>query len=114
MVNRLPQSPVQHSKTFIESLQKLMPHWTPKERDNIVYATIVEAMSSSIGDIKTYLLKLKKDLHINESGYLSKVVMAGDQQTYALMKDLQRQYPDRYSWIIFYMGTGTHYSYLLK
>lgn len=30
--------------------------------------------------------------------------MAGDQQTYALMKELQRQYPDHYSWIIILHG----------
>ena len=104
VLNRLPQSPIQHTQTFIESVQNLMPHWTPKERDNIVYATIVEAMSSSITDIETYLLQVKRDLHISESGYPAKVVMAGDQQTYALMKDLQRQYPDHYSWIIILHG----------
>ena len=68
-VNRLPLSPLEHGQTFIESVQKYMPHWTLKQRDNIVYATTVEAMSSNIGDIETYLLKLKRDLHINESGY---------------------------------------------
>ena len=104
VLSRLPQTPIEHSQTFIESIQKLMPHWTPKRRDNIVYATIVEAMSSNITDIETYLLQVKKDLRIKESGYPTKVVMAGDQQTYALMKELQRQYPDHYSWIIILHG----------
>ena len=60
VVNRLTLSPTQHSQTFIESIQKFMPHWTPPQRDNIVYATIVEAMSSSVADIETYLLEIKK------------------------------------------------------
>ena len=63
-----------------------MPHWTPPCKDNIVYATIDEALSGSMADIEAYLIKLKRDLHI-----------AGDQQTYALMKDIQRKHPDHYS-----------------
>ena len=46
----------------------------------------------------------KSDLHINESGYHKQVVIAADQQTYALMKDLQRQYPDHYSWLTILHG----------
>lgn len=69
-----------------------MPHWTPPTKDNIVYATIDEALS---GNIEAYLIKLKKELHIGE-GYPSQVIIAGDQQTYSLMKDLQRKYTDHY------------------
>ena len=72
-----------------------MPHWTPAQRDNVVYATIDEALSSSVLDIEAYLLKLKRELHIGEDGYPSQVTIAGDQQTYAL-KDLKRQHPTHY------------------
>ena len=43
-VNRLPLSPSNCSKTFIESLRSYMPHWTPPTRDNVVYGTIDEAL----------------------------------------------------------------------
>ena len=51
-----------------------------------------------------HLLQVKKDLNINESGYPAKMVMVGDQQTYSLIKELQRKYPRHYSWIIFLHG----------
>ena len=81
-----------------------MPHWTPAAKDNIVYATIDEALSGSIADIEAYLIKLKKDLHIGEEGYPKLVTLAGDQQTYALMKDIQRKHPDHYSWLVVLHG----------
>ena len=62
-VNRLSLQPTAHSKTFIETLQGYMPHWTPPTKD-IVYSTINEALSGNIADIQTYLTKLKKDLRI--------------------------------------------------
>ena len=99
VVNRLSLTPTAHSKTFIESIQGYMPHWTPPTKDNIVYATIDEALSGYIVDIEAYLIKLKKDLHIGEEGYPSQVILAGDQQTYALMKDIQKKYPNHYSWM---------------
>ena len=99
VVNRLSLTPTAHSKTFIESIQGYMPHWTPPTKDNIVYATIDEALSGNIVDIEAYLIKLKKDLHIGEEGYPSQVILAGDQQTYVLMKDIQKKYPNHYSWM---------------
>ena len=101
---RLSLSPTAHGRTFIEALQGYMPHWTPSTKDNIVYATIDEALSGNIADIEAYLIKLKKELHIGEEGYPSKVIIAGDQQTYALMKDLQRKYPDHYLWMVVLHG----------
>ena len=61
-----------------------MPHWIPPTKDNIVYATIDEALSGSKIDIEAYLLKPKRDLNIGEEGYPNKLVIA-DQQTYALV-----------------------------
>ena len=104
VVNRLSLSPSEHKSTLIETINTFMPHWTPNKKDKIVYATIDEAMSGSAVDIEAYLLKLKRDLHIGEEGYPTQLTIAGDQQTYALMKDLQRQYPDHYSWFIVMHG----------
>ena len=103
VVTRLSLSPTAHSKTFIESLQGYMPHWTPPTKDNVVYATIDEALSGRIADVEAYLLKLKKDIGIGEE-YTGKVIMAGDQQTYALMKDIQKKYPNHYSWMVVLHG----------
>ena len=81
-----------------------MPHWTPPCKDNIVYATVDEALSGSMVDTEAYLIKLKRDLHIGEEGYPTQVTLAGDQQTYALMKDIQRKHPDHYSWMVVLHG----------
>ena len=84
VVNRLSLQPTAHSKSFIETLPGYMPHWTPPKKDNVVYATIDEALSGSIVDIESYLSKLKKELHIGEEGYPEQVALAGDQQTFLL------------------------------
>ena len=102
--NRLSLQPTAHSKTFIETLEGYMPYWTPPAKDNIVCATIDEALSGNIADIQAYLTKLKKDLHIGEHGYPTQVTLTGDKQTYALMKALQRKYPDHYSWMVVLHG----------
>ena len=98
-VNRLTLPPVEHNKTFMETVQPYMPHWTPPCKDKVVYATVAEALSSSMVDVESYLIKLKKDLHIGEAGFPTKVLIAGDQQVYALLKDLQRKHPVHYSWM---------------
>ena len=71
---------------------------------NVVYATIEEALSGSIGDIEAYLTKVKKDLHIGEPDYPKHITIAGDQQTFALMKELQRQYPNQFRWMLVMHG----------
>ena len=81
-----------------------MPHWTPNNKDNVVYATIEEASSSSLTDIESYLAKVKQDLKIGATGATVKVPIAGDQQTYALMKKLQKKNPDHYSWMVILHG----------
>ena len=104
VANRLSLSPNEHKSTLVETINTFMTHWTPSQKDKIVYATIDEALSGSAVDIEAYLLKLKRDLHIGEEGYPTQVTVAGDQQTYALMKDIQRQHPDHYSWFIVLHG----------
>lgn len=102
--NRLSLLPIDHTTTFLEALQGFMPHWTPCRKDNVVYATIKEAQSGTIGDVEEYLYDVKRDLHIGEPGYPEKITMAGDQQTYAIMKQLQKQHPDHYKWMIVLHG----------
>ena len=67
-----------------------------------MYATIDKALSDNIADIEAYLRKLKKELHIGEEGYPSKVIIAGDQQTYALR--YTKKYPDHYLWMVTLYG----------
>ena len=81
-----------------------MPHWTPPTKDNIVYATIDEALSGNLADIEGYPIKLERELHIGKEGYPSKVIIAGEQQTYALMKDTQKRCPDHYLWMLILYG----------
>ena len=97
-MERLYTTPMQAKENFILSLQKYMPHWTPKQSDHIVYATIEEAQAGNVGDVEKYLTKLKQDLKIGEEGFPTKVVIGGDQQTYAIMKNLQRKYTARFRW----------------
>ena len=59
-VNRMTLSPLSHIKTFMETLQKCMPHWTSICKDKITYATITVALSHSCVDVESYLIKLKK------------------------------------------------------
>lgn len=103
-LKRLPISPIQQVHTFMEEVQSLMPHWIPCKPDNLVYATITEALSGEKADIESYLAKVKIDLCIGQPGYPSKITIAGDQQTYPLMKALQKQHPDHYSWLVVLHG----------
>ena len=57
-----------------------------------------EAHSSSVDDVSSFQLKLKKGLHIGTNGYPKYVLVGGDQQTYAHMKNLKLKYPDHYGW----------------
>ena len=61
-----------HVKTFMERLQKFMPHWTSMCKDKITYVTITEALSSSCVECR---ILLKKDLHIEELNFPANVVV---------------------------------------
>jgi hypothetical protein len=82
---------------LIEDLEDHMPNFTPSCKDNIVYGTVSAAKSSSVNDIANYLHSLKKDFHIGEAGYPQQVLLAGDQQTYAIVKNLMLKYPETFS-----------------
>ena len=90
------ENEIETDQPLLTKLEKLMPHWTPEGSDKVVYTTVSEAQSGYVSD---YLYKLMKDLHIGESGYPKYVLLGGDQQTYAIMKDLKNKYPDQYSWL---------------
>ena len=96
----LGQSPLDLKSTLFERLQNHCPHFTPSIPDNIVYATVKEAQSSSIDDVASYLTELKVDLCIGKEGFPNKAVLGGDQQTYAILKNLIKKYPSTFSWII--------------
>ena len=109
-MERVYTTPMQAKENFILSLQKYMTHWTPKQSDNIVYATIEEAQAGNVGDVEKYLTKLKQDLKIGEEGFPTRVVIGEDQQTYAIMKNLQIKYPAQFSccssWRLAFAETG--------
>ena len=66
----------------------------------MAYATVKTAQSAKTNDVANYLHVLKKDLRIGEQGYPEKVVLGGDQQTYAIVKNLIKKFPTTFSWII--------------
>ena len=99
-INRLGKEPKDLKSTLIEDLQEYMPHCTPTRPDRIVYATVLSAQSASVDDVSKYLNLLKDDLRIGEEGYPAQVVVGGDQQTYALIKNLMGKFPTTFSWII--------------
>ena len=88
---------------LLSKLEKLMPHWIPEDSDKVVYATVNEAHSGSGDDVTSYLSELRKDL---QGGYPKYVLMGGDQQTYAIMKNLKSKYPDQYDWLYPVQVTG--------
>lgn len=73
--------------------------WTPAQGDVVRYATVREARSSSSDDVGSYLCDLKKDLKIGCEGYPSYVVLGGDQQIYAILKNLKAKHPAEFAWI---------------
>ena len=79
------------SPTYVPLLYKLhdhMDHNTPNPSDKVVYTTVDEAHSSSIDDIGKFLTKLKAELRIGEPGFPEYIILGGDQQTYAHVKNL--------------------------
>jgi hypothetical protein len=99
-VDRQNQSPLHLKSSLLQDVQQVLPHWTPTCSDTIAYATVDIAESAKVEEVAAYLQKLKQDLHIGEEGFPEQVVVAGDQQTYALMKNLKIKYPRTFSWLI--------------
>ena len=96
-VDRINSDP--SSNSFMECLQTNLPHWTPTKSDKFVYTTIDEASSANKHDIDQYLLKLKTELKIGQPQYPTEVVIAGDQQTFAIMWSLKKIHPNRFDWM---------------
>ena len=85
---------------LLHDLQQTMPDFTPSKADNIVYVNVSAAQASSVNDVSAYLLQLKQDLHIGESGYPDQCVVCGDQQTYSIVKNLKLKFSNTFSWVL--------------
>ena len=85
-------------------IRKYLPHFTPAKGEAIVYTTVDEALASNALEVGAYLDKLKADLCIGMDGHPDKILLTGDQQTYKIMKDLQKQQTEKYKWFYSYPG----------
>ena len=97
---RLDSMPADLKSTLLQDIKILMPDFTPEKPDNVAYAIVKTAQSAKTNDVANYLHDLKKDLRIGEQGYPEKVVLGGDQQTYAIVKNLIKKFPTTFSLII--------------
>ena len=97
-MERLYTTPMQGKENLHTFITKIHATLDSQTICHIVYATIEEAQAGNVGDVEKYLTKLKQDLKIGEEGFPKRVLIGGDEQTYAIMKNLQRKYPARFSW----------------
>ena len=97
---RLDSTPGDLKSTLLQDIKNVMPDFTPENPDNVAYATVKTAQSAKTNDVANYLHDLKKDLKIGEQGYPEQVVLGGDQQTYAIVKNLLKKFPSTFSWIV--------------
>ena len=74
----------------------------------IKYATVSEAYSGRPEDVESYLSELKKDLCIGQKFFPSYVSL-GDQQVYAIMKNLKRKNHDSFE-LLFPVPGDWHFS----
>lgn len=91
-VNRMNSDPLSCPNSFMETIQKNLPHWTQSKPDQIVYTKVVEASLASKCDIEKYLVKLEEELKIGQPNFPKQVVIAGDQQTFVIMWNLKKTY----------------------
>ena len=96
-VDRINSDP--SSNSFMECLQTNLPHWTPSKSYKFVYTTIDEVSSANKQDIDQHLLKLQTELKIRQPQYPTEVVIAGDQQPFAIMWSLNKIHPNRFDWM---------------
>ena len=88
------------SSTFLKDLESRLPTYTPTSPDNVVYTRIEASQASSVEDVSKFLTNLKSDLKIGEPDYPEKCIVCGDQQTYVIVQNLIRKYPDDFCWIL--------------
>ena len=84
----------------MKDLESKLPSYTPSCPDTIVYSRIESSRASSVEDVSKFLTNLKSDLKIGEDGYPDKCIVCGDQQTYVIMQNLIKKYPDDFKWIL--------------
>lgn len=95
---RLACKPSDCENSLLDEMRVQMPSWTPDVGDKICYATVREAHASSRDEIATYLGDLKQDLCIGAEGFQSWVVLAGDQQLFAIIRNLKTKHPSCFDW----------------
>ena len=97
---RLSKPEDELKSTLLQDIKTSMKDFTPEEPDIVAYATVKTAQSAKIHDVSEYLHELKQDLKIGEEGLPEKVIIGGDQQTYAIVKNLMKKFPNTFDWII--------------
>ena len=85
-------------KPLIEKLRMSMPHNTPTPSDKVVFTLVDEAYSGSAEDVGK-LVELKTELHIGEEGFPAYIIIGGDQQMYAHVKNLKSKHVGYYDWL---------------
>ena len=101
---RLAKPILELDTPLMVDIRKYLPHFTPAKGEAIVYTTVDEALASNALEVGAYLNKLKADLCIGMDGHPDKILLTGDQQTYKIMKDLQKQQTEKYNWFYSYPG----------
>eukprot|EP00951_Prasinocladus_malaysianus_P003328 scaffold23627_cov18-Prasinocladus_malaysianus.AAC.1 len=92
-------------QTLTGMLRAAMPHRPGlMKRHNTYPVMIAECNSANLGEVSDYLVDLRLKMKIGEDGGPPQLVLAGDQQTYALMVDAKRGSPDKFRWLIPYIG----------
>ena len=71
------------TQPLLGKVEQHMPHRTSESGDKIIYTTVDEAHSGSVGDVGSFLLKLKKDLHIGNTEFPKFVMMVISKHTLA-------------------------------
>ena len=59
----------------------------------------MEGQTATPDDVEAYLLQLKNDLKIGSEGFPSKIVLAGDKQTYSILMNLKEQKGEAFEWL---------------
>ena len=78
--------------------------YVTKSGNKITFATIDEGHTATLTDIGKYLAKVMRDLLVGTPAGPAWVIVCGDQQTFALMLELKRKYPESYGWLVPYVG----------
>ena len=101
---RMNFKPIDLKSSLLGSLENAMTNYCSKTPDNIAYGKVDQAKASNLDEVGDYLLQVQKQFKIGQNGHPSKALIAGDQQTYALMQTLIKKNPECYGWVLPYIG----------